>query len=99
MADRPRELAAPYKSFMPAAQNRYRILATRGASIVLDQLRPTQEVAVIEDSPSAKAGAIAFAADMNLRRRPPGEVARAVSRAIFVGATAVMFVAWLASSH
>ena len=54
---------------------------------------------MIEDSPSANAGAIAYAVNMNIRRRPPSEIAAAVSRAIFVGATAVLFVAWLASSH
>ncbi|MGD0188398.1 MAG: hypothetical protein ABSC25_24580 [Roseiarcus sp.] len=54
---------------------------------------------MIEDSPRARVGAIALAADMNFRRRPLSEIARAVSRAVFVGATAVLFVVWLASSH
>jgi hypothetical protein len=64
-----------------------------------DAPEPIQEIVVFEDSPRAEVGAIASAMDMNFRRRPPSEIARVVSRALFVGATAVLFVAWMASSH
>ena len=54
---------------------------------------------MIENSPHASVSAIALAADMNFRRRSRSEIARAASRAIFVAVTAVLFLAWLASSH
>jgi hypothetical protein len=54
---------------------------------------------VIEDSPRPEFSAVALAAAMPMRRRPPAEIAQVVSRAIFVATTAVLFVAWVASSH
>jgi hypothetical protein len=64
-----------------------------------DEPGPIQELVVLEHSPRAELDAIASAVDVNFHRLPPREIARAVSRAIFIGATAVLFVAWLASSH
>ncbi|MGD0185652.1 MAG: hypothetical protein ABSC25_10440 [Roseiarcus sp.] len=54
---------------------------------------------MIENSLRPESSAVALAADMRLRRRSPSEIARTASRAVFVAATAVLFVAWVASSH
>ncbi len=93
------EATALYDSLMPPAEIRYGILAARGPSIVLRQFGPLQEVAVIENSARARVGAIPIAAGANFRRRPPGEIARVVSQAIFVAITAALFIAWSISSH
>jgi hypothetical protein len=90
---------APYESLMPPAEIRYGILAACGLSIVLRQLGPIQEVAVIKNSARARVSAIPIAAGMNFGRRPSGEVARIVSQVIFVAITAALFIAWLISSH
>ena len=84
---------------MPAADIPYRILARSGASIAVGQFSRIQEFAVIENSLRPESSAVALAADMRLRRRSPSEIARTASRAVFVAATAVLFVAWVASSH
>ncbi len=48
---------------------------------------------MIENSLRAESSAVAFAADMRFRRRSPSEIARTASQAVFVAATAVLFVA------
>jgi hypothetical protein len=53
----------------------------------------------LPSSPRASVGAIAYAVDANRRRRLPSEIASLVSRAIFVVATAALFVAWMATSR
>ena len=58
-----------------------------------------QEVALFENSPRAGVSPIGYAVDANVRRRAPGEIASAVSQAIFVALTAALFVAWMATSH
>jgi hypothetical protein len=89
---------APYEVLMPPPEIRYGILAARGFSIVLHQFGPIQEVPVIDNNFRAR-GAIPIAAGANFRRRPPGEIARVVSQAIFVAITAALFIAWMISSH
>ena len=49
-------------------------------------------------SRGARFGALASAAEAQLRRRPPGEIVLIVLQGIFVGATAALFVAWLMSA-
>jgi hypothetical protein len=58
-----------------------------------------QEVALFERNPRAGVSAVAHAVDANFRRRPSSAIAGAVSQALFVAATAVLFVAWMATSH
>jgi len=65
----------------------------------LGQFGPVQELAVIENNARARVSAIPIAAGANLRGRPPGEVARIASQAIYVAITAALFIAWLISSH
>ncbi len=54
---------------------------------------------MIEDSLRPESSVLALAVGAPLRRRTPSEIARTVSQAIFVAATAVLFVARVASSH
>jgi len=64
-----------------------------------DEPAPMQEVALFERNPRAGVSAVAHAVDANFRRRPSSAIAGAVSQALFVAATAVLFVAWMATSH
>jgi len=84
---------------MSAAQVRYRNLAARRPSFAPDHADPIQEAAMIKDNQSVGLRVAALADDPTCGRRPRGEIAGAVSRALFVGATAALFVAWLALAH
>ena len=63
-----------------------------------DEPAPLQEAALFAHSPRAGVSAIAHAVDANIRRRPSSAIAGFVSQALFVAATAALFVAWMATS-
>ena len=63
-----------------------------------DEPCPMQEVALFERRHRASVSAVAHAVEANFRRRSSSAIAGFVSQALFVAATAALFVAWMANS-